>query len=1003
MPSISSVFIRFHTARLLLLVACLVPINCRTGVHAAPPRPTAEKNRLETREFTLAAGETLRLEQRGRDGALILEGKGYRLRVDHELWNSVPEVLWFRAPVAGIYQVSVVAVGDLVGAEPFHLEHTRYPASDEKAAAIADTFLRWRQWAHGGSTDVPSPETPPPGDLGTALASLADRMAECDAAVLGGRIRLDAAKAYGRRQAWPEQAQAFVRAIRCFLDEQNLPWAMHAARVAALSQRDRGAFEAAVAHAELAVEIGLFHGRSRGLGISYNTLGRVYVRMGRFEDAIEAYQKAIEHYQSQETAENRAASRLNLGLALVQVGRWRLAEAHLQQVFNFWQQRGRPLRAGKAMLELGWLAHLQGDYPAALSWYEKTELVLPQHSVAGAGLLDRWASTLTQLGRYEEAEAKYLRALSAFEAADDLTNCAHVLINLADLLRRTGRLDEAAAHVDHGLRIFDSQQAVIETANGLRIKGKIHDARHESAEADHAMSRGLERLNAVLATTDNHFIARSFSHVYHEVLTDLADLKMRRHGQDSDAGHSHEAFLLLEQQRAWTLRRQIVRRGGGMSPTPWPHYEHLVDPSLPTPSGADKAALAEHFDRLFAHYQQGQQRRGSPVTLKAYSFADLQGFLAADQAALVFSLHQEHGYLWEVTRDGFRVHRLPDAASIQAMIAPFYNLTSQLALPYKRLQRQSLAAEIATMLLGRSTLAKDKPRWLIVPDGPLNLLPWAALPDPSHVGETLVSHHDLSFLPSLSTGLDLYHRQEHRPRPERTLLAFGDAAYGVGDAQPDPEVEPFAVRADSAPGIRADFSKNLPYSGAEVRTIAGLLPASRTTLITGSAVHAEALQNLGMLDYQLIHFATHGFHHPQFGDLSSLVLSTVDEAGKSRNGLIQAVDIQGWQLRAELVTLSACHTGLGESFRGEGVWGLGQAMMIAGASRVVTSLWAVRDETTKDLMVAFYQNLLECGLAPSQALRAAQVQLARRAETADPYFWAGFVLQGLSQPLHRPD
>ncbi|HKV11899.1 MAG TPA: CHAT domain-containing protein, partial [Thermoanaerobaculia bacterium] len=99
-------------------------------------------------------------------------------------------------------------------------------------------------------------------------------------------------------------------------------------------------------------------------------------------------------------------------------------------------------------------------------------------------------------------------------------------------------------------------------------------------------------------------------------------------------------------------------------------------------------------------------------------------------------------------------------------------------------------------------------------------------------------------------------------------------------------------------------------------------------------------------------------------------------------------------LRADLVVLSACRTGLGEEVMGEGLVGLSQAFMHAGAPRLVASLWNVDDRATSELMKRFYGAYLAENLPPPQALRKAQISLWRESRWQAPYYWAGFVAQG---------
>ena len=147
-----------------------------------------------------------------------------------------------------------------------------------------------------------------------------------------------------------------------------------------------------------------------------------------------------------------------------------------------------------------------------------------------------------------------------------------------------------------------------------------------------------------------------------------------------------------------------------------------------------------------------------------------------------------------------------------------------------------------------------------------------------------------------------------------------------------------------------------------------------------------------MSQYRVLHFATHGFFNTLHPELSGIDLSLVNQQGQPQNGLLMTPDIFNLNLPAELIVLSGCQTGLGKEIRGEGLVGLTRGLMYAGASRVMVSLWSVRDDSTAELMARFYQKMLQEKLPPAAALRAAQVSMWQ--EKREPHSWAGFILQG---------
>jgi CHAT domain-containing protein len=160
-------------------------------------------------------------------------------------------------------------------------------------------------------------------------------------------------------------------------------------------------------------------------------------------------------------------------------------------------------------------------------------------------------------------------------------------------------------------------------------------------------------------------------------------------------------------------------------------------------------------------------------------------------------------------------------------------------------------------------------------------------------------------------------------------------------------------------------------------------------------LHAEAkediLKTTDVSSYKYVHIATHGFVDEQYPELSGLLFA--QDSTSSEDGILYTGELYNLQLQAELVTLSACETGLGKLAKGEGLIGLTRAMLYAGARNVVVSFWKVPDESTAELMGYFYKALL-AGKGKGEALQAAKLQMLRRSEYNHTFFWAPFILIG---------
>ena len=186
----------------------------------------------------------------------------------------------------------------------------------------------------------------------------------------------------------------------------------------------------------------------------------------------------------------------------------------------------------------------------------------------------------------------------------------------------------------------------------------------------------------------------------------------------------------------------------------------------------------------------------------------------------------------------------------------------------------------------------------------------------------------------------------------------------------------------------------LPGTRREAERILSLVPEEEQMHAFGFEANREAVTGADLAEYRYVHFATHGLLDSHNPELSGILLSMFDRQGEPQDGFLRAHEIFNLKLSAELVTLSACETGLGKQIRGEGLVSLTRGFMYAGAARVVVSLWNVSDEGTAELMARFYREMLKKGKRPAAALQAAQISMLKQKGFASPFYWAAFTLQG---------
>ena len=151
-------------------------------------------------------------------------------------------------------------------------------------------------------------------------------------------------------------------------------------------------------------------------------------------------------------------------------------------------------------------------------------------------------------------------------------------------------------------------------------------------------------------------------------------------------------------------------------------------------------------------------------------------------------------------------------------------------------------------------------------------------------------------------------------------------------------------------------------------------------------------KNENLSNYRFVHFATHGQVNESEPALSRIFLTPNED----QDGSLYTGEIYNLNINADLVTLSACETGLGKVAKGEGIVGLSRALQYAGANNIIVSLWQVADASTAQMMIEFYKyNLNNDHHGYNSALRQAKLQLLNSEQYSRPYFWAPFILVGI--------
>lgn len=290
---------------------------------------------------------------------------------------------------------------------------------------------------------------------------------------------------------------------------------------------------------------------------------------------------------------------------------------------------------------------------------------------------------------------------------------------------------------------------------------------------------------------------------------------------------------------------------------------------------------------------------------------------------------------------------------------------------------------------------------MVVADGILQLMPFSALKDSR--GQYLIEKYPIVYAPSLCVALSSRGDTGRQKAPRDALIvaapqlmksqggSTGDQGRGayipIRGAYMPVRGAYIPVRGEDGLSRQLLAMASIPLPGAKAEGEMVAKRFSGATLLTGAEATKESLeQDAGKC--RVLHLATHGYADPEVPEFSGLLFAGT---GERDFDVLTAQEVYLWQLNAQLVTLSACETGLGKAVEGEGLMGLTRAFLYAGARDVLCSLWQVSDESTAQLMEKFYDQWQANNNNTAWSLQTAQLTLLNQEKTKHPFHWAAFV------------
>ena len=751
------------------------------------------------------------------------------------------------------------------------------------------------------------------------------------------------------------------------------------------------------------------HYRIEEARCSYN-IGLYYNDIHDYSLALKYYEEALYIFRETNSLSNESDCLVNISDIYIQLGNYEKALQNLTDVLFIDRQLDDDLYVAMDLNNIGVIYRKKGlqsdrseDLFKALTAFEESLFISRriQEKKVEVQCLNNMGTVYTDLKKYSEALRSMFLGLEIAESLRDEEEVATLLLNMGTVYTKQGKYKQAA-------EVFDK---VIELAYQINDKNILWEAHAKAGLAFKGMnnySPALDHFNKSIDMIEDirskiHLEELKASYLGSDERIDsyynLVDLLYHMSQEYSDQNHLKDAFETMEKAKARAFLDRLelsrIEFGKDVNPDLFDKEDELmeeisnINAALIKP-GLNQEQKQEHLNKL-NEFEQELETLNRKIRLSNPEYANLkyplpvsleeaQAYLPDGSTAyFAYCIGKNCSYTFVITRDKIKVFPLPPADTLRKDIKDYLQIISD---------RDSLnftpGYKLFTLLI-QPGLDHGINRIIFIPDDILHFLPFETLLTKKNSSRWLVQDYRVSYVPSITSFREILLRKKGENR-EKDILSFGNPYFGEYEGMEN------SYAALSLEDTRNDFRLNpLKYSQMEVEKIAALFLKNKRDVYTGEKATETSLKQAALVDYKIIHFATHGLIDNRNPARSAIVLSLRDQS--SEDGFLQMREVFDLKMNADLVALSACQTGLGQFIKGEGIEGINRAFFFAGASSVLMSLWAVNDQASYQFMQRFYTHLRSSD-SIVDALQRSKIEMINSEALSHPFYWAGFVVSG---------
>ncbi len=718
-----------------------------------------------------------------------------------------------------------------------------------------------------------------------------------------------------------------------------------------------GEYDRAVEYFEEALSITEAQGWDADTATILNNIGLIYMSWAKYRTAEEYFNRALSLAEKIGNPDTISLYTGNLGLLAIKEEAYQRALPYLEEALKIEKKIGNRSKMAITYNNMGVVYHSLNEFTKAVEYYEKARAIAKE--LGEESLQISYRNNIAQLyqeqGEFQEAIDIYLEIIPLAEAANEGEGLTTIYTNLGATYYEDGQYEKAAPYFRRSVEMLEKLRL---TAPGAirrdYLDKQIHN--YQWLITTYYKIDLLPEAFGIIEQSSAKYLLEQLGEA--TVTWEPQDLSAHMDGMRGD-----EIFITFTNSRWPGPLRFALNR------------EYIYGAELPKKSLV--SSIYQNFERdIMRKTELGEGEL--PIAPEGLEKSTAHSIILEKKFEAVLSYYR-------------------------------YLLSKPILLRREAEAMEAIAKNLYLYLFGETEdILEGVKKITIIPDGMLALIPMETLITPE--GKYLAELYDISYVQSLSV-LKAIEKRSY-PETRKPLLAFGGAVYNPISYKEDMDsteeqykklAGKIEMISSEGGSLRSAYGSlgygeitNLPGSLAEVRAIKKIIPGA--DLYVGETVSEATVKELSqsgnLKNYEVLHFAVHGVVVPEVPELSAIILSQDDKDTSGEDGFLSVKEITALSLQADFVNLSACETGLGKIYGGEGVVGLTQSFLVAGAKGLSVSLWKVSDDATRDFMTGVYTLAVDEGMTFSEAIAEMKRVFIRDPRRRRPFFWAPFVFYG---------